>query len=220
MNRMKILQSNKSIVLLLLIFTLVTIVFSVFEREGFSEDTIEQESGCARQIEKPLVFFFSRSGKTRMVANALQAGLSCDMEEINSKKKRTGFRGNMTCMLDQVFSRNDKQEPYAKELKFYNPILICSPNWIGKLSSPVRTFVKETNLQGKDAYLFVTYTAWLSDRRVRKMGDWLSSYGLTVKGAYKIKSWNKTQEEINLEVNKIMEVITVAPSGLETLQSR
>ena len=217
---MKILQCKKNIILLLLSCALVPILFSVFEREGFSEETIEQESGCARQIDRPLVFYFSRSGKTRMVANALQTRLSCDIEEIKSKKKRTGFRGNMTCMLDQVFNRKDKQEPYVKELQSYNPILICSPNWIGKLSSPVRTFVKETNLQGKDAYLFVTYTAWLSDRRVKKMGDWLSSQGLNVKGAYKIKSWNKTQEEINLEVNKIMELISVEPSALEMLHSR
>jgi protein involved in ribonucleotide reduction len=49
---------------------------------------------------KTLVVFYSRSGTTRRIAEALSETLKCDLEEITEPKPRTGFLGYIRSILE------------------------------------------------------------------------------------------------------------------------
>jgi menaquinone-dependent protoporphyrinogen IX oxidase len=147
----------------------------------------------------PIVVYYSRSGKTQMVARALMDQLSCEGEEIKSKVTRTGV-GIITCVLDQLFDRDDQLEPLHKNLKAHNPIIVASPIWLGNLSSPARTFIKQTDLKDKEVYLFLTYNGALSSEKETALRKLITSRRIKLKEVYKIVTKEKAEEDIKKEV--------------------
>ena len=133
----------------------------------------------------PLVIFFSRTGNTHVVVQEIERHFSCDTERIISKKRRTGFWA-INNVVDMLCDQDDVAEPLTHDISAYNPLIFASPIWIHKLCSPVNTLVKNTNLTGKDIYLFVTHSGnyFEADEAViRKQCD---ATGATLKGLYGI----------------------------------
>jgi len=138
-----------------MVSALIILFFMVCGCVGFAQQSRQQESAVITgdNSTQPLVICYSRTGKGRMAATALKNQLGCDMAEIVSKRQI----GVPTIMADQIFNRNDDQEPFSKDLKQYNPVIIVAPIWFMRLSSPARTFIKQqADLKGKDVYIFTT----------------------------------------------------------------
>ncbi len=86
------------------------------------------------------------------------------------------------------------------DLASYNPIIICSPIWMQKLSSPARTFLKNPALKGKDLYIFASFQGrWGEDKEAELVKN-LTGTGIVVKGVYRMVLGKKTEEEIKKEV--------------------
>lgn len=153
----------------------------------------------------PLLVYYSRSGNSRLVAETLQEQLSYPVEPIQSTQNREGFLGILTCVLDQLMDRDDIIKPLEKDPKDYNPIILVSPIWIGKLSSPARTFIKQAKLEGKDMYLVLTYNGRLTEEKEKNLAEAITAQGVQLKGIYKIITKEKTEEEIKKEVRSQLE---------------
>jgi flavodoxin len=165
----------------------------------------------------PLIVYYSRSGNSRIVADTLKEYFSCNVERIQSTKNREGFSGVITCVLDQLMNRDDTIKPLEKNPKNYNPVILVSPVWIGKLSSPARTFVKQTRLDGKDIYLLLTYNGSLTGEKEKAIAEEITAQGGILKGIYKIITKEKTEAEIKKEVrNQFSEkpLLTQVPLNL------
>ena len=156
--------------------------------------------------QKPLVLFYSRSGTTRTVAMELANRLSWEVEEITSRKNRH-YLGTLTCVFDQLLDRDDDVEPAKRALAEYNPVLIASPVWIHKISSPMRTLLKQSNLEGKDAFLILTNNGNFDGEDEKGIRDEISSYGFTVKGCYPVCTSDKDEEALRRDAQKIQEDI-------------
>ena len=109
--------------------------------------------------DKPLIVYYSRTGNSRTVADALMEYLSGTIEEIQSTKNRDGLLGVFTCVLDQLLDRDAMLKPLDRNPTTYDPVIIVAPIWMGKISSPARTFIKGAGLKDKDVYLVLTYNA-------------------------------------------------------------
>jgi len=165
----------------------------------------------------PLIVFYSRSGNSRLVADTLKEQLSCKVACIQSTKNRVGFLGVLTCVLDQLMDRDDIIKPLEKNPKDYNPLILVSPIWIGKLASPARTFIKQAKLEGKDMYLVLTYNGRLTEEKEKNLAEAITAQGVQLKGIYKIITKEKTEEEIKKEVRNQLEqkpLLTKAPMNL------
>jgi flavodoxin len=165
----------------------------------------------------PLIVYYSRSGNSRLVADTLKEQLSCKVACIQSTKNREGFLGVLTCVLDQLMDREDIIKPLATDPKDYNPVILVSPIWIGKLASPARTFIKQTKLEGKDMYLVLTYNGRLNEEKEKNLAEAITAQGVQLKGIYKIITKEKTEEEIKKEVRSQLEqkpLLTKAPMNL------
>lgn len=196
-------QQWSSLVLFLVVICLSPLLTAYAVRGESAAAT--QQVLTAPQGQKPLVVFYSRTGKTKTVANALAKRLSCDTEEIQSTEERTGILGAFTCVLDQLLDRYDQILPYNKDLSNYNPIIIATPIWLGKLSSPIRTFIKQTSLKDKEVYLALTFNGRLTEEKEKLITESLAAQGIASKAIYKIITKEKTEEDIVKDLNLQLE---------------
>ena len=155
---------------------------------------------------KPLVLYYSRTGTTRTIAHELATNLSCEIEEIISRKERHGIWA-ITCVFDQLFNRDDDIAPPGRAMGNYNPLIIASPVWIHQISSPMRTFLKHAPLKGKDAFLVLTNNGNFDDGDEKDIIEHISSYGLSIKEMYPVCTTDKDDAVLGNDAHIIMEDI-------------
>lgn len=108
---------------------------------------------------KTLVVFYSRSGTTRRIAEALSAALKCDLEEITEPRPRTGFFGYIRSLLQASRQRPSAILPKKHEVSSYDLVVIGTPVWAWSLSSPVRAYLMATASQLPKVAFFCTLGA-------------------------------------------------------------
>ena len=90
---------------------------------------------------KALVVYYSRTGNTRLVAETIAEGLNADIEEIEDKKDRTGAFGYLRSGYEAIFKKLTEIQPNNKKTEEYDLVIVGSPVWVGRLSSPARTYM-------------------------------------------------------------------------------
>jgi flavodoxin len=193
------------LILLVFAFSLVLVPFSTCPPESFGDEALSQSGTLHSEDYNPLIIYYSRSGTSRIVADTLMEHLACPVENIQSTKNREGFLGVITCVLDQLLNRDDILEPLQKDPKNFNPIILVTPVWIGKLASPSRTCIKQPGFAGKDIYLMLTYNGSLTEEKEKVLREEISAQGITLKGLYKIITKEKTEDGIKEEVRNQLE---------------
>lgn len=158
---------------------------------------------------KPLLVYYSRSGTTRTVAKELARNLFCDTEEIVSRKNRF-FWGTLTCIHDQLFDRDDDIEPIRKDPSTYDRLIVASPVWVHRISSPMRTFLKYSGLKGKTVCLVLTNNGNYDDDDENKIIKSVESYGIRVDGCYDICTNGKSENELRQDARSLVKGITLA----------
>ena len=106
---------------------------------------------------KILVTYYSRTGTTRTVGEALAKELGADSDEIIDLRKRTGLwpirwltagRHSMRKKLTEIKT--------GKSPKDYDLIAIGTPIWATKMTPAARTYLTNQKLDGKKVALFCT----------------------------------------------------------------
>ena len=105
---------------------------------------------------KTLVVFYSRSGTTRRVAQALSEAFQCDLEEITEPKPRTGFLGYVRSLLEAMRKRPSTITPKKHDVSSYDLVVVGTPVWAWSLSSPVRAYLMSTASQLPEVAFFCT----------------------------------------------------------------
>ncbi len=88
-----------------------------------------------------LIVYYSRSGNTRKVADMIAHLIDCDVEPIVCKENLSGFWGFIKCAFYAVFNKFLQISKIEHNLEKYKVVLIGTPIWAGKISSPIRTFI-------------------------------------------------------------------------------
>jgi len=196
-----------------LIITLIVFSLSIFyfpTQSMLMADPAIQENVSSPEGSKPIIVYYSRTGKTRIVVNGLMDQLFCETAEIKSIEDRSGFFGVLTCVLDQLLERDAQIEPLKKDVTVYNPIIIATPIWLGELSSPARTFIKQSGLNGKEVYIVLTYNGSLTEEKENILKEGLTSQGINLKELYKVVTKEKTDEEIKKDICTQLEKRSIA----------
>jgi flavodoxin len=96
---------------------------------------------------KPLVVFYSRTGATKQVGDALAETLNCDSEELLDKKKRSGPLGFVRSARDARAKKLTTLAETTHDPAIYDLVILGTPIWGGTLSSAMRTYI--TNNKAK-----------------------------------------------------------------------
>ena len=149
-----------------------------------------------------LILYYTRTGTNKVIAEHLQSQIKdAQLAEIKTTDDRGGIFGFITCSFDQWFDRDAEISEFSITLDDYDTVILCAPIWMQNLSSPARTFIKQSNLKGKPFYLFITYGGRLKEEKKTGVEKWLIEQGVELKGVYGSAVGSKTEEEIKKQIN-------------------
>jgi len=103
-----------------------------------------------------LVVFYSRTGNIRRVAEAIAERLKADMEEIRDARSRSGMLGFLRSGYEALAGKLPKIQQVSRSPSEYDLVLIGSPVWVGKLSSPMRSYLTLYGRSIKQTTFFCT----------------------------------------------------------------
>ena len=90
---------------------------------------------------KILVVFYSRSGRTKKVAEAISEIFKCDKEEIFDIKNRKGISGFLSAGTDANLRRLTAIKEIKNNPSLYDLVIIGTPIWSSNISTPIRTYL-------------------------------------------------------------------------------
>jgi len=105
---------------------------------------------------KTLTVYYSRSGNTRKVAEAISKNIGGDIEEITEPHGRGGPIGWLRSGREATGEMTASINPPKNDPAGYDLLIIGTPIWGGKLSSPVRAYLTKVAGQTKRVAYFVT----------------------------------------------------------------
>ncbi len=105
---------------------------------------------------RTLIIYYSRSGTTRKLAEALATELSADIEEIRCDRYRPGGFRYLRAGYDSVRGNLPPIDMPQKSGSDYDLILIGAPVWTSYPATPVRAFL--ANMPGLPARIAVFLT--------------------------------------------------------------
>lgn len=90
---------------------------------------------------KTLIVFYSRTGCTRLVAEALARLLGADLEELRESADRSGARGYMLAGRDALLKRPAELLPTTRRAEDYELVVAATPVWAFTVCPAVRTWL-------------------------------------------------------------------------------
>ena len=90
---------------------------------------------------KILLAYYSRTGNTRVVAEAISKKLSCNLEEITEPKNRNGLMGYMSAGSDAQKAIITGINPTKQNVEDYDLVIVGTPIWAWNMSAPIRSYL-------------------------------------------------------------------------------
>ncbi|WP_461207484.1 flavodoxin family protein [Clostridium sp. DL1XJH146] len=105
---------------------------------------------------KKLIVYYSKSGSTKKVAEILAEQLDGDIVKIIDNKNRNGLFGFIFSGRDAIKEKMADIKEISVDLKKYDNIIVGTPVWASKLSTPALTFLRKYKDDISDYSLFYT----------------------------------------------------------------
>jgi flavodoxin len=106
---------------------------------------------------KSLVVYYSRTGKTKWIAETIAATLCADLEEIVDLKKRGGPIGWIAGGKDATRKSLTEIAPVKRNPVDYDLVVVGTPIWAWSPTPAIRTYLCQNDLEGKKVALFYTF---------------------------------------------------------------
>ncbi|MGH8278720.1 MAG: flavodoxin family protein [Gammaproteobacteria bacterium] len=118
---------------------------------------------------KVLLVYYSRTGYTASIAHELADASGWDVEQIEDRHSRTGHLGFLRSLADVSFGRHAPIKPAQKNPADYALLVLGAPVWMGRLSSPVRSYIAAQREHFPRLAFFCTYGGRGAERAAREV---------------------------------------------------
>jgi flavodoxin len=154
---------------------------------------------------KPLVVYYSLTGKTKLVAQVIAEALNATLVEIQETKPRKispsfyaigGFEATM--------NRRSKITPIDIDLKQHETIFIGSPIWNSRPAPAINSFIYQTNFEGRSIIPFFTMAGDNSEKALANITAKIEKSQGEVAGSFAIKSYQASDEEIIARAKEVV----------------
>jgi hypothetical protein len=127
-------------------------------------------------MRKVLTVYFSRSGNTRRVAEAMARSAGWDVEPIREQRSRAGLWGWLRSGYEATSGRTVPIEPMEHDPADYDLVVVGTPVWNSRVSSPVRTFLSQQHQKIREAAFLVTCGGRGADGAIRQMASLVGNH--------------------------------------------
>lgn len=112
---------------------------------------------------KSVILYYSYGGNTRRIAKTISRAIGADLAEIQPVQPYTGS-------YDQVVEQGQEEvdrgympaiQPVTVDLTAYDTVILGTPVWWYTFAPVMKTFLHQTDLQGKNVYAFATNGGWI-----------------------------------------------------------
>jgi flavodoxin len=117
-----------------------------------------------------LVVYYSRSGKTRLVAQKLAEILAADLEEITEKTDRSGPMGYLLAGRDTVLN-HPAELTSRHSVEGKKVVVIGMPVWAFAPPPAIRAYLSAVDLTGKKVCGFATMDGSGADHTLKKLAQ-------------------------------------------------
>jgi flavodoxin len=156
-----------------------------------------------------LVAYYSWTGHTAKVAEALAARLSADLEEICEVKPRRGPLIFIRSALEAACRRPAAIRPSVRNVADYDVVVLGSPVWAQDMASPMRAFLLREKPSLKQVALFCTLGGAGGEEALGKMealcGQPAFADLLVREAALKTNAWCKLVEDFARRIRALAE---------------
>ena len=111
-------------------------------------------------MEKTIIYYYSKKGNNRFLAEKIADALKCDIEEIRP-------RLNVFLLILTGFTAGIRKLKNSPEI--YERVILCGPVFVGKFIAPLRTFISKYEKQIRKL-VFVTCCGSGFDQKDEKFG--------------------------------------------------
>lgn len=118
---------------------------------------------------KILITYYSRTNRTKTVANDIQKNLNSEIEEIKEINKHDGVIGYIKGGYEAVRGKEPEIKPSEINVSDYDLTIIGTPVWAGTMASPVLTYLKENKNYFNKVSFFCTCGGSGYDSTFKKM---------------------------------------------------
>jgi flavodoxin len=88
-----------------------------------------------------LIVYYSRSGHTRAIAEAMAARLGADIEAVQEPRDRSGIWGYLRSLREALNRRVVEIRPSTKDPAGYDLVILGTPVWAHSVCSPMRSYI-------------------------------------------------------------------------------
>jgi len=120
---------------------------------------------------RTLVVYYSRSGNTRKIAEDISNALGCNIEELIDTQDRSGALGYMRSVIHAIRKTPAVLDDIKNDPSAYDLVVIGTPVWNMKLSTPVRTYLVGNQVKFNNVALFCTASGPKFDGCVQEIKD-------------------------------------------------
>ncbi len=118
-----------------------------------------------------LVVYYSLSGNTQKVAEAIASACDADIEVIADVKSRSGALGYLRSIREALTKRLVDIQPVNKDPSQYDLLILGTPVWAGNISSPLRSYIEQQKNKFNQVAFFCTQGSSGADKVLQKMTE-------------------------------------------------
>lgn len=150
---------------------------------------------------KTIIIYFSHSGNTKKVAELIQQETGAS---ITTLEPETAYPSGFQAAVDEMSRQNKGKilppfKPLAVNLNDYDTVFLGHPVWDSRLPPVIRTFLRDSNFNGKTIIPFNTHKGFGIGKSVAEIKDFADgakvlevlsiSEGELKSASSKVKTW-------------------------------
>lgn len=145
---------------------------------------------------KSLVVYYSLTGKTRLVAQAIAETLNAPLVEIQESRPIPMPFVYLSGGFAAFTNRGRKICPIEVDIKQYDSIFVGSPIWASRPTPAINSFIYQANLEGQSIVPFFTMGGDSAENALANIRAKIEKNGGKVTGSFAITSYKVSDEEI------------------------
>jgi len=150
------------------------------------------------RIMKTLVVYYSLTGKTDVVAQALAKELGADVRRVEDvEKPSVTWWFILTGAISAMWGAGSEIKPIDISFQGYDRVFVGSPVWGGSPSTPINAFIAKADFTGKEVIPFMTMGGNDASGALKKMSERIERKGGKIVGSFAFSSKNATDEELS-----------------------